>query len=1458
MTDQHTIAGDPVKRALVEIRALRARVAELEAGGNEPVAIVGIGLRFPGGAGDAQQFADLLWSATDAVREIGADRWPLDSFYDADPDAPGKMTTRYGAFLEAVDRFDAEFFGISPREAASMDPQQRLLLEVTWEALENAGHAPASLNGASAGVYLGIANGDYGRALFAQRDAIDTYYSTGNAYSVAAGRLSYVLGARGPAIAVDTACSSSLVALHLACQGLRNGDCDLALAGGVNLILTPEMNINFSKAGMMAADGRCKTFDAAADGYVRGEGCGVLVLRRLADALKDNDRVLAVIRGSAVNQDGRSSGLTAPNGPSQEAVIRAALAAAQVASEDIGYIETHGTGTPLGDPIEVGALAAALGRDRERPLLIGSVKTNIGHLEAAAGIAGVVKVILALQRGEIPPHLHFRAGNPHIDWDAMPIAVPTTVTPWPAMNGRRLAGVSAFGFSGTNAHVVLEAPPDVAADESAAVERPRHLLALSARDADTLAELARRYQDVLTPDAPLADLCFTANAGRSHFAHRLSVAGASADELRRGLAAFVAGGPDVALVAGCRREAGAPRIAFLFTGQGAQHAGMARTLYDTSPVFRAAFECCARALAPHLSRPLADLVFAADEAERINDTAIAHPANFAIQYALAEWWRACGIAPAVVAGHSLGEYAAACIAGVLPLADAARLVVARGQATQALGNSGGMATVFAAPATVEAALQGTSVSIAAYNGPEHVVISGPRDAVEAAVTRFEASGIRAKLLRISFAAHSPLIEPALPAFRAAFAGVAFQAPRIALVSNVTGELAGQETICNADYWLTQMRAPVQFARSVKTLLAQGVTHVIEIGPHPVLLGMAAECAPDAAVEWLPSLRRDGDDWQTLLESLQHLYVAGVDPDWNGFDRGYARRRVALPTYPFRRTRHWIDAAFQHTPAPADAARRWTRVAEALDRQAERGPLDLNAASYPEKWACLAELTVAHAARTLREVGVFLNAGERRTLDDVLQAAGIKPTYRHLLARWLDGLVARGLLRRDGEAYVADVPLAEPDLAALWEEAGRRFADNRPLLDYVRHCGTLVGAVVRGAESPLETLFPQGAFDLAENLYERSTTMRYVNALAGAALDTHARDFTAARPLRVLEVGAGTGGTTAALLPQLAPEATRYLFTDVTDVFLERGRERFGRYPFVSYARLDIDKDVAEQGVAAGGFDVIVSANAIHASTDLRRALDRLHALLAPGGLLILIESTTHLDWFDMTTGLIEGWQHFADDLRTDNPLLPPQTWIAALREAGFADADAWPKAGSAAAHLGQHVLVARVAGEAGATAVVETVGERAAPASVPQTGETVARLRDLVMETLPADRHDLLCDVVRGAVKTVLRMDGEIGRNERLMDIGMDSLMAVQLRKHLTRQLDLERPLPASLMFDHPTIDAIAAHLGERLAPAASSPAAPSPVAPAPVAAFAVEAEAVAAMSDAEIEQLIAKRFAVS
>jgi acyl transferase domain-containing protein/SAM-dependent methyltransferase len=1473
MTNSHVSSDapvSPVKRALIEIRDLRARLARAEATRSGPIAIVGMALRFPGGAIDAETFASLLWSGTDAVGPIPVDRWSLDAFYAENADAPGKMITQRGAFLENVDQFDAEFFGIAPREAASMDPQQRLLLEISWEALEHAGHAPAALSGTNAGVYLGISNGDYGRSLFAQTDLIDAYASSGNAYSVAAGRLSYFLGLRGPSIAVDTACSSSLVALHLACQALRLGECDLALAGGINLILSPEMNICFSKARMMSPDGRCKTFDAAADGYVRGEGCAVLVLRRLDDAVAGGDRILAVVRGSAVNQDGRSAGLTAPNGPAQEEVIRAALAVANVPAAAVGYVEAHGTGTALGDPIEVGALAAtySAGRDPSQPLAIGSVKTNIGHLEAAAGIAGVCKVILALQRGAIPPHLHLQTGNPRIDWASIPVTVPVTTTPWPEIDGRRLAGVSSFGFSGCNAHVILEGapPPTAPAHESAMPqqERPRHLLTLSAHDPASLTELARRYATALSDEAILADVCYTASVGRSHFAERLAVAGASACELRHALDMFVNGTESAAIVRGRYDGATPPQIAFLFTGQGAQYAGMGRVLYETSPTFRRALDECADGLAPHLKIGLLEMLWGPEQSTAINRTDYAQPALFAIEFAFATLWRSWGIEPVAVLGHSLGEYVAACVAGLLPLGDALRLVAERGRLTAALGGDGAMAAVFAPEDRVAAAIASSDdvLCIAAHNGPDHFVISGRRDALASAVDRMQAEGVRAQPVRLSYAAHSPLVDPVLPAFRQILQTVRFQQPRVALVSNVTGALAGPE-IGQPDYWLAHMRAPVRFYGAMRTLAALGITHCIEMGPHPVLLGMAAACLPAQRLELLPSLRRDRAAWSDLLESTQRLYVDGAEIDWDGFERDYPRRRIALPTYPFRRQRHWMDLAGPATrpSASLSTAERWSRASKAMARQAGEGPLDLNVSSYPAKWACLARLTSAHAVQTLRACSLFGQPAEPLTLDQVLTGIGASEAYRPLVRRWLESLVMLGMLRHMDGCYFADAPLPDPGLTALWADTEQLFADNRPLLAYVRHCGALLGSVLRGTESPLETLFPGGSFDLAEGLYERSATMRYVNALAAEALASFCETIPTGRAVRVLEVGAGTGGTTSALLPVLPADRVQYSFTDVSDFFVDRGRERFAGRSAMTFARLDLDQDLLAQGYAPASIDIVVAANAVHACVDLKAALRRLRDLLAPGGILILIESTTHFAWFDMTTGLIEGWQHFADDLRDDQPLLSAPAWTAALADAGFEQAEFWPTEESAASDLGQHVLMARVAGEVTHDVVVRhTDAVSTAETSTLEATQAAARaMRERILTAFPEDRLDMLRDFVRECVVRVLRRDPSDppDRHHRLMDLGLDSLMAVQLRGRLGTLLGFDGALPATLMFDHPTIDKLAVYLLQRLCPGEASSAACSDVNPQAVsgAPTPLGAAAVAAMTDTEIEALLSQRL---
>jgi acyl transferase domain-containing protein len=911
----------PTHRALLEIRDLRARLEVEQRRFSEPIAIVGMGCRLPGGAESPGQLWDLLRNGVDAITDVPKSRFDAERFYDPNPDAPGRMSTRWGGFLRQVDQFDAEFFGISSREAETLDPQQRLLLEVTWEALEHAGYAPDRLFGSRTGVFVGIGSFDYMQMQLqrSRLDLIDAYLATGGSHSVASGRLSYVLGLQGPSVSIDTACSSSLVTIHLACQSLRLRECDLAVAGGVNVILSPELLINFSRAHMMAADGRCKAFDASADGFVRAEGCGMIVLQRLSDALAQGSRILGLVRGTAVNQDGRSSGLTAPNGPSQQAVIRAAHANAGVAAADVQYVEAHGTGTALGDPIEAYALAAVFGDGRraDDPLLIGSVKTNLGHLEAAAGVAGLIKTLLALQHDEIPPHLHFRTPSPQISWPEMPLRVATARTPWPRRQDRpRLAGVSSFGFSGTNAHIVIEEPP-LAERAVSSTPRPRHIVALSARKDQPLRELASRYADRLTgsDDTTAADIAFTANVGRAHLATRLAVSGSTSAEIVEALRAYAEG--RVVDVARAGEVTGGVRsdVVFLFTGQGAQYDGMGRELYGTQPVFRAAIDRCAELLVPHLDQPLLSILFPAPGAPSfLAQTAYSQPALFALEYALAEMWKSYGVVPAIVMGHSLGEDVAGCLAGVFGLPDALELMAVRGRMMQALPPNGEMRVVFAAEDVVREAIARSSgsLAIAAVNGPNSVTISGEGDALRQVVDDFARKGIKTRSVTTSHAYHSPLMDPMLGALEQVAGRIAYGEPQLGFVSNVTGELVSAGEISNAEYWRRHVRDTVQFAKGLRTLFDRGYRIFVEIGPSTTLSSLARQSLP-AEATCISTLKRGHGDWEHLLETLSELYVRGVSVDWQGFDAPYGRTRVDAPFYPFQRKRFWIEALVADVP-----------------------------------------------------------------------------------------------------------------------------------------------------------------------------------------------------------------------------------------------------------------------------------------------------------------------------------------------------------------------------------------------------------------------------------------------------------------------------------------------------------------------------------------------------------------
>jgi acyl transferase domain-containing protein/acyl carrier protein len=1565
----------PKKLALLAVD-LQTR---LEAAGavNDPVALIGIGCRLPGGVTGPESFWELLWNGHDAVSEVPRNRWDIDAYYDPDPDRPGKMSSRWGGFIDDINGFDTAFFGISPREAAGMDPQQRLLLEVCWQALEHAGQAPAKLNGSPTGVYVGMSTSDYHQLLVARGDnAIDAYMASGSAHSIAAGRVAYCLGLQGPNVAVDTACSSSLVAVHLACQALRNRECSLALAGGVNAILSPQTTITLSKARMMAPDGRCKAFDESANGFVRAEGCGIVVLKRLSDAVAAGDHILCVIRGSAINQDGRSSGITAPNSAAQERVIRQALATAGLTPKDVGYIETHGTGTSLGDPIEVHALAAVFGGDRAGtdPLLIGSVKTNLGHLEAAAGVVGLIKAALCVERGEIPPQLHFRKPNPHIRWEGAAIAVTSRHGSW-STGKHRVAGVSSFGFSGTNAHVVLEQAP-VAERPGAVIDRPLHVLPVSARSESALAEIIGRYRSFLLgqPDANLADICHTAGSGRSHFEHRAAfIAGATA-ELWHSLGQPMQSGT----------TAGAtPEPVFLFTGQGAQYAGMGRRLYTTQPAFRQAFDRCNALLTPHLPQPLPHIVF--EGKADLDDTRYAQPALFAFEYALAELWMSWGVRPAGVLGHSLGEYAAACVAGVLTLEDACALVTERARLMAKLPAGGAMTAVMADEERVRGWIDrlGLALEVASANAPENTVVSGPVEGLAGLETVIAAEGVRVQRLAVSNGFHSHFVEPMLSAFERFVSSFRLAPPTVPFVSSVTGSEIAAAEICDPAYWSRQIRQTVQFRRAISNLIDRGHSLFLEIGPGSTLCGLVRESARDIPAACLASVCRSRDEWQQMLETLVTLYTKGCAIDWEGFDRPYSRRKAPLPTYPFEhrsfrleplppaqairseetpgrqaqtssalghrigtavptfavqisvdRFRYledhriagravvpgsfflemaiaaakelfphegrdisdlaihsplyldengaattvqfvlqdaakqqfhiyaqpggehdWrlhvtgvltsrpaesdsrrldpstADAGLSATLSPADFYRnlenagisigpqcrairdmqfrsdegvidialpeeiagqvddyvmhpvlidaalqgfgallvmtegnskssalsvlseiarvrigarargnlsvhvrrsyvsRETLTGEAtvidhtgavvLELQGIRvqpwQPLVPMATAEPAFWtvawklrerftvttdlqtaglsdpgeckswlvqaaaeldtttgfsrysdfeAHLDRLCASLVACALEQIGVSFLPGRRFSTHDLLRDMGIVKRYTRLTHRLLEILSEEGILHVDGEYWVVrQVPGAGPSGTSADATATALFSAE---LDLTRRCGDQLAGVLRGAVDPLSLLFPSGNLETAESLYTDSPAARIFNSLLQQVIERAVQDFPDKADWRVLEIGAGTGGTTAYALPVFEGRAAEYVFTDLSPAFLVRARNRFGSSSCLKTALFNADESPDSQGFSPRTFDFVIAANVLHATASLRKSISNAARLIRPGGWFVLLEGTRPERWVDLTFGLTEGWWRFEDaDLRPHYPLIDVPQWTHLLRECGF-------------------------------------------------------------------------------------------------------------------------------------------------------------------------------------------------
>ncbi len=1386
---------------------------------NSEIAIIAIAGQFPG-AKDIESFWQNLRDGVESTSWF-TDEELLNSGVAVDL-LNNSNYVKVNAVLSDIELFDANFFAYSAKEAEIIDPQQRLFLELAWEATEKAGYDPETYNGLI-GVYGGLGMNSYllnNLIPHHQLLEIDPFQlGISNDKDFLPTRVAYKLNLTGPAVNVQSACSTSLVAVHLACQSLLNCECDMALAGGVSIGIPQKKGYLYQPEMILSPDGHCRTFDAQAQGTVAGSGAGIVVLKRLKDAIADRDRIHAIIKGSAINNDGGLKvGYTAPSISGQAAVISEAQVLAGVDAETISYIEAHGTATPLGDPIEIAALTQAFTQstDKKGFCAIGSVKTNFGHLDTAAGVTGLIKTVLALQHKMLPPSLHFETPNPKIDFANSPFYVNTTLSEWKTNNTPRRAGVSSFGIGGTNAHVILEEAPVLEQGSRRAGEQGRNyqLLVLSAKTAIALEKATVNLITHLKehPELNLGDVAYTLSSGRRGFNHRRMLICHELEDAVEALSSLAAQQVFTNYTDITERS-----VVFMFPGQGSQYVNMAREIYQTETVFQEQVDYCSEILKPLLGIDLRHILYPSEEkideaSKQLQQTAMAQSALFAIEYALAKLWQSWGVHPVAAIGHSIGEYVAATLAGVFSLEDALSLVAARGQMMQQLP-SGAMLSV-PLPADKVKSLLGQELSLAAINQPLQCVVSGSTAAVEALQNQLADRGIECRRLHTSHAFHSQMMEPILEAFAERVKKITLNPPKIPYISNLTGTWITVTQATNPDYYAQHLRSTVLFAQGVEKLLTTPEQILLEVGPGHTLTTLAKR-HPDKAVAQtvLTSVRHPQEkqsDNRVLFATLGQLWLAGVKVDWFGFYSREEYYRLPLPTYPFERQRYWIDppqkSAWGQLQTLPIASQLWTSLIQAGQNQANARNAKLNELTYQENRQWLDRLCTAYINSALKHLGAFSNAKEKYSLENLLAQYHITPRYQQLLSRWLQILVEQGQLQQQRGLFTGLVPRSQDFINEHLEEVRARLAATSLVdLDLVQRCGENLAAVVVGEQEPLE-FFNELVYQDDKNGSDReSPLVTYYNSILRSSLEQVVKSLPPSVHLRVLEIGGGTGMSTQALLPVLSSKQTNYIFTDIGSGFLTQAQQKFNDYPFVEYRLLDIDKSPTEQGFEKHSFDVVIASHVLHATRNIDQTLQHVRSLLAPGGFLLLWEITQPKIDFDMSWGLL--LKPLEDGRRSPGqPFITKDQWFEALRAHDFVQVAAFPET-----EAFEHKII--MAQASTPTAFTANFGQK-------QTDQTQLSLQRKLdnfqpenLSTLYSRPHlpnsyvaprDELEQKIADIWQEFLGIK-QVGINDNFFELGGDSLIAVQIMSRLRKTFSIK--LSLANLFESPTIAEIAPKL---------------------------------------------------